>query len=140
MNKAELIERLEWHAEHQRACHRSKEAAGWQGAAQVVRNCLDSDLPPSVMIKSELEAALRQYRHNDDTPDFVFAYETGRVDRLIERLIRGIERRCPINIVFDGPPSATAPRFIEVKNDNGESIRVGEWVERKDGLWTLRIT
>ena len=42
----------------------------------------------------------------------------------------------PINILFDGPPS----RFVEVETDDGESINVGEWIERNDGLWSLRIT
>ena len=45
----------------------------------------------------------------------------------------------PIDIVFDGPPSMPAPRFIEVENDKGESISVGEWVKRPDGHWVLRI-
>lgn len=86
MNKAELIERLEWHARHERDCHRPKQGEGFQGAAQVVRNCLDGD--PPVEVQRELATALRQHRHNDDSPGFVFAYETTRVDRLIERLTR----------------------------------------------------
>ncbi len=45
----------------------------------------------------------------------------------------------PINVVFDGPPSATSGRFVEVETDDGRSIRVGEWIERGDGLWSLRI-
>ena len=44
-----------------------------------------------------------------------------------------------INIVFDGPPSHEGPRFVEVEDDEGRSIRVGEWVPRDDGLWALRI-
>ncbi len=46
----------------------------------------------------------------------------------------------PINIVFDGPPSHESGRFIEVENDAGASISVGEWIDRKNGLWSLRIT
>lgn len=50
-------------------------------------------------------------------------------------------RRCePINIIFDGPPGPAAGRFIEVETDDYTSIRVGEWIERADGLWALRIT
>jgi hypothetical protein len=45
-----------------------------------------------------------------------------------------------INIIFDGPPDYKGGRFIEVENDKGESINIGEWVEREDGLWALRIT
>ena len=46
----------------------------------------------------------------------------------------------PINIVFDGPPGPEGPRFIEVETDDGRSIGVGEWQERRDGCWRLRIT
>jgi len=45
----------------------------------------------------------------------------------------------PINIVFDGPPGPEGPRFIEVETDDGRSISVGEWQERRDGCWRLRI-
>jgi len=47
-----------------------------------------------------------------------------------------------INIIFDGPPGPTtfSGRFIEVETDDGRSINVGEWIERDDGLWALRIT
>ena len=44
-----------------------------------------------------------------------------------------------IDIVFDGPPGPCSGRFVEVENDLGESIRIGEWVDRGDGLWALRI-
>jgi hypothetical protein len=44
-----------------------------------------------------------------------------------------------INIIFDGPPGPEGPRFIEVETDDGRSIRVGEWQQRKDGNWGLRI-
>jgi hypothetical protein len=46
----------------------------------------------------------------------------------------------PINIIFDGAPGPVAGRFVEVETDEGRSINVGEWVERLDGLWALRIT
>ena len=43
-----------------------------------------------------------------------------------------------IDIVFDGPPEHEAGRFVEVERD-GKSIRLGEWVNRPDGYWVLRI-
>lgn len=49
------------------------------------------------------------------------------------------EQSSVINIVFDGPPSHEGPRFVEVEDDQGHSIRVGEWVPRGDGFWALRI-
>ena len=45
-----------------------------------------------------------------------------------------------INIIFDGPPSHEAGRFVEVETDDGKSINAGEWIEKENGLWTLRIT
>lgn len=44
-----------------------------------------------------------------------------------------------IDIVFDGPPDHVAPRFIEVEDASGRSISIGEWLQRTDGLWALRI-
>ena len=40
-----------------------------------------------------------------------------------------------ICVIFDG----YAGRFVEVENEHGASIRVGEWRERDDGLWSLDI-
>lgn len=45
-----------------------------------------------------------------------------------------------INIIFDGPPGPEAGRLVEVETDDGKSINAGEWMERPDGLWALRIT
>lgn len=45
-----------------------------------------------------------------------------------------------INIVFDGPPAPESGRFVEVETDDGYSINAGDWIERPDGLWALRIT
>lgn len=44
-----------------------------------------------------------------------------------------------IDIVFYGPPAHESGHFIEVENPEGASICVGEWVEREDGYWVLRI-
>lgn len=45
----------------------------------------------------------------------------------------------PINIIFDGPPGPNGPRFVEIETDDGHSVNVGDWVERVDGYWALRI-
>lgn len=56
-----------------------------------------------------------------------------------------------IDIVFDGPPSAESGRFVEVENDQGSSVTVGDWIEPTckadhthdieacDQYWRLRI-
>jgi hypothetical protein len=46
----------------------------------------------------------------------------------------------PINIIFDGPPGPDSAKFVEVENDDGVSISIGDWSEREDNLWALRIT
>lgn len=44
-----------------------------------------------------------------------------------------------VDVVFDGPPGPESGRFIEVEDRFGRSVRLGEWVERDDGYWVLRI-
>lgn len=44
-----------------------------------------------------------------------------------------------IDVVFDGPPSREAGRFIEVEDDQGRSLTFGQWVQRSDGYWALRF-
>lgn len=44
-----------------------------------------------------------------------------------------------VEIVFDGPPEAVSGRFVEVENPQGASISIGEWIDRGDGFWALRI-
>lgn len=45
-----------------------------------------------------------------------------------------------VHVVFDGPPSHESGRFVECETPDGRSINAGEWHERSDGLWELRIT
>lgn len=45
-----------------------------------------------------------------------------------------------IDIVFDGPPGPESGRFVEVENDQGASISLGQWLQRPDGFWVLRFT
>lgn len=45
-----------------------------------------------------------------------------------------------VNIVFSRPPGDPDAEFVEVETDDGHSVRVGEWTQRPDGLWALRIT
>lgn len=44
-----------------------------------------------------------------------------------------------VDIVFDGPPGPDGPRFVEVENAKGQSIKFGEWVKRDDGFTVLRF-
>lgn len=45
-----------------------------------------------------------------------------------------------VDIVFDGPPSHISGRFVEVEDDERRSVRIGEWLQRDDGYWVLRIS
>lgn len=43
------------------------------------------------------------------------------------------------DVVFDGPPGPESGRFVEVEDDSGKSVRLGEWHQRGDGYWVLRL-
>ncbi len=44
-----------------------------------------------------------------------------------------------IRIICDGPPTPEGCQFVEVEDALGRSFNAGEWRERADGLWELRI-
>ncbi len=45
-----------------------------------------------------------------------------------------------VDIVFDGPPGPESGRFVEVENQHGRSVNVGEWVHRPGGYRALRTS
>lgn len=45
-----------------------------------------------------------------------------------------------VDVVFDGPPDHEAGRFVEVEKADGSGVKLGNWVQRDDGYWALRIT
>jgi hypothetical protein len=63
-------------------------------------------------------------------------------------LIRQVERQgwqaagpatSYVDIVFAGPPGPEPPRYVEIEDEYGRSMRYGQWVEREDEVWVLRI-
>ena len=52
---------------------------------------------------------------------------------------RGKASKEAVNIIFDGPPGPEGGRFVEVENDAGQSVKVGEWLDSEDGYVKLRI-
>jgi hypothetical protein len=44
-----------------------------------------------------------------------------------------------LDIVIDGPPGPEAGRFVEVENDQGKSVSVGNWTKRDGVYWALRL-
>ena len=45
-----------------------------------------------------------------------------------------------LDFVFDGPPDRDSPRLVEVEDEHGRSVRIGEWIKRAGGFWVLRLT
>jgi hypothetical protein len=66
------------------------------------------------------------------------------VETVAHALFVGVKAGVPmaehVDIVFDGPPGPEGNRFIEVEDASGRSIAFGEWIERQDRRWVLRIT
>lgn len=44
-----------------------------------------------------------------------------------------------VDFVCDGLPGPNGCRFVELEDRHGHSIGIGEWVERPDGLYALRV-
>ena len=44
-----------------------------------------------------------------------------------------------LRFVCDAAPGPEGGRFVEVEDASGNSIRAGEWRQRGDGLWELRV-
>lgn len=44
-----------------------------------------------------------------------------------------------VDVVCDGFPNPDGPRFIELENESGHSIKYGQWIKRADGQHVLRI-
>ena len=43
-----------------------------------------------------------------------------------------------IRVVFDGPPSHESGRFVEVENEHGEGMSLGEWKQEGE-FWYLEF-
>ena len=94
---------------------------------------------------------LRPY---DVDPDVLARWRQARTTYLRARaaLVGAIEKqgwRAPttstgpfIDVVFTAPPGGPdepPAQFVELEDDDGNSIRYGEWVRRDDGHWALRL-
>jgi hypothetical protein len=44
-----------------------------------------------------------------------------------------------VDFVFNGPPDQRPAEFVDVEDRNRRSVRYGEWLERDDGVWVLRV-
>ena len=87
-------------------------------------------------------AALKEagLRSDDDDPIAVrYRAASDAVNHAHRRMEAAAHEVELVDVVFDGPPGHVAGRFVEVENSDGQSVRVGEWVQRPDGYWVLRM-
>jgi len=108
------------------------------------------NIPDGILPNKEAEAFLHTITADaprDDRPQP--KVRTATLDGYRETAKRIGKRHTPqpdaagkgaINIVFDGPPGPEAGRFVEVEDDDGHGIKVGEWIQRENGCWNLHIT
>ncbi len=96
--------------------------------------------PTSTAPSAPLEAApdKRVSLHDDLT--HAKAVMEGRVPLVLRDPLKGTGNRAEfIYIVFDGPPSHQSGHIVEVEDDQGRSFNAGQWIDRGNGLWALRI-
>lgn len=121
---------------------------GWRQRcqhAEAKARAILSAISPSARDEA-LEEAMRAMPCTASNPN-ENEYERGRFDAVMEyqKNIRALKRTTPaprsdfIDIVLDGPPGHESGRFVEVENAKGASVSVGEWLDRGNGLWALRI-
>ena len=48
-----------------------------------------------------------------------------------------MEKTKEIRVVFDAPPGRDMPTLVEVEDQHGRPMEVGQWRERPDGYWEL---
>lgn len=56
---------------------------------------------------------------------------------LRERLAHG--NPAYVDVIFAGSPGPTGGAFVEVEDPKGRSVNTGDWIDRGDGYWALRI-
>lgn len=74
-------------------------------------------------------------------------YDMKPIENLMDEFInkldavktKPLEGGAAINIILDCSDSQS-PIFVEIENDNGESVSIGEYIARSGGLWSIRIT
>jgi hypothetical protein len=55
------------------------------------------------------------------------------------RITSGERITSELRFVTDAPPGPESGRFVEVEDEHGYSVSIGEWRERPDGLWELVV-
>jgi hypothetical protein len=106
---------------------------------------------PEVGEVGELVAALKE--PGDPFPEYrtITSEQADRIAALLQQqqhllglacaeLDRFMEKQ-PLNVIFTGPPGpGNDCVFVEVETDDGRSVKAGEWSQRQDGYWALRLS
>ena len=109
------------------------------GSAPIVP-CGDQSIVLAVD-REELARVARKARFNKGPCANLHAIEK-RWEEVVDAIIAHLRFREveEVRVVFDGPPGPASGRFVEVETPDGASVSAGEWHERDDGLWELRIS
>lgn len=57
----------------------------------------------------------------------------------LQERVRVLQEKGIFQIRFDGPPGPVSGRFVEVEDQYGASIPIGDWVKEDDGTWLLHV-
>jgi hypothetical protein len=103
-------------------------------------------LPPTLKERARCIHCMLEVAAVDDLPAIKQHATTCAASPVVQELARvredlaALQRNLkPVDVVFDGPPGHESGRFVEVENGEGKSLNVGTWIDRKDGMWALRV-
>ena len=92
--------------------------------------------------REDYERAMREAELNAQVHSATYSPEAFAT---IAAYVAQLERPLPdevaeaVDVVFDGPPNHEGGRFVEVENLDGASVSIGEWIDRGNGYWALRL-
>lgn len=107
--------------------------------------CLVRANPDEPVTVTTKRAAAEEWDYQGNDVSCRMDFETWWAEReaaaraLLQVLLPGARVAKEVRVVFDGPPGPKSGRFVEVETPDGASVSVGEWHEREDGLWELRM-
>lgn len=91
------------------------------------------------MTDAEARARELLLRHCGEEARLVYWRDALRAIQDALALAAPSEKDAEWRVVFDGPPGHESGRFVECETADGRSVSVGQWHERPDGFWELRI-
>jgi len=96
-------------------------------------------LPAPEVLSAEVEELVAALELDADRGDHFYELANTTAEQF-RRAATLLQQKQPLNIIFTGPPGpGNDCVFIDVETDDGRSVRVGEWSQRQDGHWALRL-